>query len=64
MAFLRAAGGERRSFELHTYTPVGRAKPGEFQLRHGGADNKEEEKIPQGEAFDNPEICLCGGPFK
>ena len=54
----------RGGAKLHTYTPVGRAKPGEFQLRHGGADNEEKEKIPQGKAFDNPEILLCGGPFK
>ena len=49
LAYPRAAGGERRSLKLHTYTPVGRAKPGEFQLRHGGADNEEKEKFPRGE---------------
>ena len=54
----------RGGAKLHTYTPVGRAKPGEFQLRHGRADNKEKEKIPQGEAFDNPKIVCAADPFE
>ena len=50
LAFLRAEGGERRSYKLRTYTPVDEINLGNSTSNTAEADNKEEKRSTE----DNP----------